>query len=207
MTIRKQPSGRFYAVLKAGRSYVAGRTFDTKRAAQAWLARERAALAGGVDPRAGRATVRTLLPVWLDERKHSVSAKTYTADAALPRLVPTALGALSINAVTDREITRALIILTKSGLAESSVRRFRDSLSSFFAWAVRERMIAANPVMPTRVPRAGTPRVEMFPFGHFWAVRQQDVYAAGANVAELGAEMAHQTLPGEACPDAILNLG
>jgi site-specific recombinase XerD len=79
-------------------------------------------------------------------------------------LVPTALAALSINAVTDREITRALIILTKSGLAESSVRRFRDSLSSFFAWAVRERMIAANPVTPTRVPRAGTPRVEMFPF-------------------------------------------
>lgn len=66
--------------------------------------------------------------------------------------------------MTDREITRALIILTKSGLAESSVRRFRDSLSSFFAWAVRERMIAGNPVTPTRVPRAGTPRVEMFPF-------------------------------------------
>jgi hypothetical protein len=82
MTIRKQPSGRFYAVLKSGRSYIAGRTFDTKRAAQAWLVQERAALAGGVDPRAGRVTVRTLLPVWLDERKHSVSAKTYTADAA-----------------------------------------------------------------------------------------------------------------------------
>jgi integrase len=30
--------------------------------------------------------------------------------------------------------------------------------------AVRERMIAANPATPTRVPRAGTPRVEMFPF-------------------------------------------
>jgi hypothetical protein len=32
-----------------------------------------------------------------------------------------ALGALSINAVTEREITRALIILTEKGLAESSV--------------------------------------------------------------------------------------
>ena len=42
----------------------------------------------------------------------------------------------------DREITRALIILTKSGLAESSVCHFQDSLLSFFAWAVRERMIA-----------------------------------------------------------------
>ena len=137
MTIRKQPSGRFYAVLKAGRSYVAGRTFDTKRAAQAWLARERAALAGGVDPRAGRATVRTLLPVWLDERKHSVSAKTYTADAALPRSVPTALGALSINAVTDREITRALIVLTKvawqSHRCVVSETRCRRSLHGQFA--------------------------------------------------------------------------
>ena len=155
MTIRKQPSGRFYAVLKSGRTYVSGKTFDTKRAAQAWLARERAALAGGVDPRAGRATVRTLLPVWLDERKHSVSAKTYTADAALPRLVPTALGALSINAVTDREIAQALIILTKSGLAESSVRHFRDSLSSLSAWAVRERMIA--PPMAIRRPTLSRP--------------------------------------------------
>jgi len=138
MTIRKQPSGRFYAVLKAGRSYAAGRTFDAKRAAQAWLARERAALAGGVDPRAGRATVRTLLPVWLDERKHSVSARTYTADAALPRLVPTALGALSINAVTDPEITRALIVLTKvawqSHRCVVSEIRCRRSLHGIDAW-------------------------------------------------------------------------
>jgi integrase len=37
-------------------------------------------------------------------------------------------------------------------LAESSVKRFRASLSSFFAWAVRERLIAANPVTGTRVP-------------------------------------------------------
>ena len=48
MTVRKEPSGRFRAVLKVGREYVEGRTFDTKRDAQAWLARERAALAGGV---------------------------------------------------------------------------------------------------------------------------------------------------------------
>jgi integrase len=44
------------------------------------------------------------------------------------------------------------------------VRRFRDSLSSFFAWAVRERMIPTNPVTPTRVPKSSTPRTEMYPF-------------------------------------------
>ena len=75
MTIRKQPSGKWYAVLKSGRAYVAGRTFDTKREAQAWLVRERSSLAGGIDPRAGRETVRRLLSVWLEERQHSVSAR------------------------------------------------------------------------------------------------------------------------------------
>lgn len=131
LTIRKLPSGRWFAVLKSGRAYVSGRTFDTRRDAQAWLAREQAALTGGVDPRAGRSTVRMLLPVWLEERKHSVSAKIYVADAAVVRLVPHSLAALRIAAVSDREVSRALIALSRTGLAEASVRRFRDSLSSF----------------------------------------------------------------------------
>lgn len=164
MTVRKQPSGKWFAVLKSGRVYVAGRTFDTRREAQAWLARERAAMAHGIDPRAGRETVRRLLPIWLQERRHAVSAKTYTSDTALLRLVPTSLAVLQVGAVTDREVSRALIALVRSGLAESSVKRFRDSLSAFFAWTVRERMIARNPVTPTRVPKARAPRVEMYPF-------------------------------------------
>jgi hypothetical protein len=85
---------------------------------------------GGRDRSAsGPAYVRALLPIWLDERRHAVSAKTYKTDAALPRLVPTSLGALQVGAVTDRDVSRALIALARSGLAESSVKRFRDSLS------------------------------------------------------------------------------
>jgi integrase len=103
------------------------------------------------------------LPVWLEERKHSVSAKTYKADAALPRLVPTGLGALSINAVTDREITRALIMLTKKGLAESSVRRFRDSLSSFCLGSARADDCRQSSY-PDSSAACRDARVEMFPF-------------------------------------------
>jgi integrase len=66
--------------------------------------------------------------------------------------------------VTDREITRALIALNRSGLAESSVRRFRASLSAFFAWAVRERLIASNPVLGTKVPKGRGVRTEIRPF-------------------------------------------
>src|SRR5688572_11852320 len=47
----------------------------------------------------------------------------------------------------------ALIIHTKSGLAESSVRHFRDLLSSLSGWTVRELMIAPAMAMAGR-PRA-----------------------------------------------------
>jgi hypothetical protein len=86
-----------------------------------------------VDPRAGRRTVRVLVPEWLHEREHAVSRKTFVSDAALPRLMPPALAALQIGVVTAPEISRGLITLDRSGLAESSVKRFRASLSAFFA--------------------------------------------------------------------------
>ncbi len=164
MSVRKTPAGRWRGVVKSGRQQVASRTFDTRREAAAWVVRERTALAGGVDPRAGRRTVRRLLPEWLAERQHVVSRKTYVADSALLRLTPPALAALQIGAVTDREVTRAMIALNRSGLAESSVRRFRASLSAFFAWAVRERLIVTNPVTTTRVPKGRGVRTELRPF-------------------------------------------
>ena len=164
MTVRKTPGGRWRGVVKVGRQQVASRTFDTRREAVAWVSRERAAIAGGVDPRAGRRTLRVLLPEWLREREHCVSRKTYITDTSLLRLVPPALAGLQIGAVTDREVTRALVALNSSGLAESSVKRFRSSLSAFFAWAVRERLIVANPVTATRVPKGRGVRTEIRPF-------------------------------------------
>ena len=164
MTVRKTPNGRWRGVVKAGRQQVTSKTFDTRREAMGWVARERAALAGGVDPRAGRRTVRVLLPEWLQEREHAVSRKTYVSDSSLVRLTPPALAALRVGAVTDREVTRALIALNRSGLAESSVKRFRASLSAFFAWAVRERLIASNPVTGTRVPKGRGVRAVIRPF-------------------------------------------
>lgn len=52
----------------------------------------------------------------------------------------------------------------RGGLAEKSVKRYRASLSSFFAWAVRERMVQHNLVTPTRVPKASEVATEMQSF-------------------------------------------
>lgn len=105
------------------------------------------------------------MPQWLEERRASVSVKTPIADTAVVRLTPTSLVRMSVSRVTDREIVRELVALKREGLAESSVRRYRASLSTFFAWAVRERLVVGNPVTGTRVPRDSRPRVEMCPFG------------------------------------------
>ena len=164
MNVRKMPNGRWQARLKQGRADIGTKIFDTRREAVDWLTRERAALAGGFDRRAGQIAVRKALPMWLDERKATVAPKTYIADAALPRLTPPALSALQIGSVTEREVSRALIALRRRGLAETSVRRYRASLSSFFAWAVRERMVQHNPVTPTRVPKTSEVTKEMQPF-------------------------------------------
>ncbi|MGL5823843.1 MAG: tyrosine-type recombinase/integrase [Nocardioides sp.] len=164
MSIRKLPSGRWHARLKSGREFICGRTFDTQRDAKSWLARERAAMAGGIDPRAGRVPMRKAVTDWLGERESTVAKKTYVADAAVLRLMPNWLAAMQLGAVSDREVSRALVALTKAGLVETSVKRFRASLSSFFAWAVRERMVQHNPVTQTRVPKTGEVAAEMKPF-------------------------------------------
>jgi len=185
MTIVKR-GGRYKAILKQGREYVESKTFDTKRAATDWLARERAALAGGVDPRTGRQRVRDLLPVWLEVRRATVAHKTYRADSDLVRLVPTGVQALQVNAVSGREVARSFDVLLRDGLSEPSVVRFRASLSAFFGWCVREKYIAANPVTSVRVPRTSVERVEMRPWSEedlesaYGQWRQHDPYLADA---------------------------
>src|SRR5690625_1164553 len=163
MTIVKR-GGRYKAVLKQGREYVGSRTFDTKRDAQAWLTRERAALAGGVDVRAGKERVRVLIPRWLDARSSVVAKKTLTADKALTRLMPTWLSAPSVPAVSQRQVARSFEALLSDGLSESSVTRYRASLSAFFGWCVREKYIVANPIDGVRVPKQSNERIEMRPW-------------------------------------------
>jgi len=164
VTIEKTPNGRFRAHLKSGRAKVASRTFDTRREATAWLARERAALDGGIDPSAGKKRVRDLLPRWLEIRRTTVAVKTWQADRELLHRIPTSMMALQVSAVSGREVARSFEALLSRGLSHNSVVRYRASLSTFFAWCVREKLIARNPVTDVRVPKSSIPATEMLPF-------------------------------------------
>ena len=86
-TIRNSPSGQWFAVLKSGRAHVSGRTFSHE-AGRTSMAGKGASCAGGRDrsPVLVGRRCGPSPPIWLEERQHAVSAKTYKSDAALPRL-------------------------------------------------------------------------------------------------------------------------
>ncbi|MBO0609383.1 tyrosine-type recombinase/integrase [Myceligenerans salitolerans] len=155
---------RWRAKLKDGRIDVASKVFDTKTEAKDWLRREQAALAGGLDPRAGKERVRVALDRWLTIRKTTVADKTYTADADLARLMPPSMQNVHLSSISDREVARSFETLLRKGLAESSVVRYRASLSVFFSWCVREKLIASNPVTGVKVPKGSDEVDEMDPF-------------------------------------------
>jgi hypothetical protein len=74
-------------------------------------------------------------------------------DRVLPIATIAPLDPLALFTKEIHEVARLYTMLTRGRTA-----------TSFFAWAVRERMIPTNPVTPTRVPKASTPRTEMYPF-------------------------------------------
>jgi len=168
VTVSKTPNGRWRVRVKSGRNVVASRTFDLKRDAEAWEALQKRSLDLGdfVDPRAGKTTFHAAIEQWLTERRGTVASSTFQADTALLRNISTALGRRPIASVREPEVEALLKGLSQRGLSRGSVTRFRAVLSTMFNWAVRQRMVKANPVVAVRVP-AGTgvgAKHEVFPF-------------------------------------------
>lgn len=162
MAVRKEPSGRWRAVIKSGRRYVGGKTFDTRREAVAWERRERAALVGGVDLASSRQTLRPLLTAWLAERRKTVATKTATADQSMTLRLPAPWLSRSVGSVTERDVDRLLVRWSEK-YAEGTVTRSRASLAAFFGWCVRQHLLTANPVTGTKVPRQDVEPSEMKP--------------------------------------------
>lgn len=131
----------------------------------AWAERLEAAAAGGLDVRAGQVLVRKLLHEWLEVRAQTVAPKTYRTDSEVHRLLSPELGARSVGSVSSVEIERWLLTLrVRHGLGDASIRRYRASMSAFFAWAVTENRIAANPVVGAALPRPVDVAEEMRPW-------------------------------------------
>jgi len=191
---------KWEARLKIGGQVVATRRFETKRAAADWERRQRGAFdEHGYDPRMGKVAVETLLIAWLEQRAGRVSRTTLKTDRyLLPTLgqqsgrtgteaiLPIWFRKLHVGKVTAAAISGWQDGLLARGLAPTSVKRHRESLSSFFAWCVAEGYVAANPVKAAPPPRDRRARETMRPLpAHEFEAVVSDVAEVSAGYADL----------------------
>ena len=163
--------------LKIGGQVVSTRRFETKRAAADWERRQRGAFdEHGYDPSRGKVAVEALLVAWLEERAGRVSRTTLNTDRYLlptpgqrsgrtgtETILPTWFRKLHVGKITGAAIVTWQDGLLARGLAPTSVKRHRESLSAFFAWCVAEGHIATNPVKTAAPPKDRRAREVMRP--------------------------------------------
>ncbi|MEO7126779.1 MAG: tyrosine-type recombinase/integrase [Nakamurella sp.] len=158
---------KWEARLKLDGRVVKTHRFDTKRAAADWERSQRRAFdEHGYDPTRGKISVEDLLPAWLEQRIGRVSDTTLSTDRFLlptsgqrarstrsEPVLPTWFRTLHAGSVTGGAITKWQDDLAGRGLAPTTVKRYRESLSSFFSWCVAEGYTASNPVTSAPPPK------------------------------------------------------
>ncbi|MDR2378421.1 MAG: site-specific integrase, partial [Bifidobacteriaceae bacterium] len=186
--------------LKLGRRVVKTRRFDTKRDAARWERRQRAAFDDhGYDPRLGKASVEELIAAWLVQRVGKVSQTTLNTDRYLlptpgqrsgasraEPVLPTWFLKLQVAKVAGTAVAKWQDELLARGLAPTTVKRHRESLSSFFAWCAGEGYVAANPVKAAAAPKDRRVREGMRPLP---APELAAVVAAIAQISPIYADL------------------
>lgn len=166
--INKTGSGRWRVRVKSKGEVVADQTFDRKADAALWEAKQKRALTLGefVDPRDGKETLADAIDRWMAARSGSVASKTLQTERyALRAHIPPKLGHRPIASILSADLDALYGNMLRS-LARPIVMRFRNTLSSFFGWAERNRLIQKNIVLESRVPRGRGQdhHLEVFPF-------------------------------------------
>jgi integrase len=166
--ISKTKEGTWRVKVKSHGRQIASRTFKRRADALNWEAEQKRRLQTGdwIDPKRGQETMESVVARWLEIRNTSVAGKTYQTDEYLLRLhLPASLRKRPIATVRPSDIETAFVRMNEKA-SINSVSRFRGTLSSMFAWAVRERIIRENPVTAAKLP-SGTGQDatdEIYPF-------------------------------------------
>lgn len=151
--------------LKIGGKVVKTKRFATAKEARSWELRMRAAFDdGGYNPASGKVRIEVLLSEWLADRVSRVSPTTLATDRYLKVVLPLWFLKLNANAVTRAHVQKMQDDLLARGLVATSVKRHRESLSSFCGWMVRENYMRINPVAQVPPVKDQRPRDGIRPF-------------------------------------------
>lgn len=132
------------------------KTFRTKQDANDWLVRQRAEILKGthVDPRQADRPFRELVDAWR-ESWIDLEPKTKAGYLAVldKHLLPE-FGSRRVSGMTTEVVQRYIRRLTDSGLSPGTVRSIYSVLRNALNSGVRMKMIAVNPCLGVRLPRA-----------------------------------------------------
>jgi integrase len=164
MSISKQPSGGFRAVVKINGRYVVGRTFASRREAAEWERQNQSLVRLGVDLKASRQPLEDFVVVWLGQRQMAVAYKTLKSDTSIIKWIPVWLLRTPVGSIRTGMISKVMEDLASEGMARSSLYRFRATLSSLFRWCKDNGLLLENPTRGAVVPRSAARPREMHPF-------------------------------------------
>ncbi|MBX3100683.1 MAG: tyrosine-type recombinase/integrase [Salinibacterium sp.] len=144
---------RYVARVKSGRQLVATKTFGRKADAEAWEREQRRALAFGefIPPSRSSAPFSQVAAQFIESRRDQVSPHSWRTDRDNLAGIPTWFTARPLSSIGESEVL-AYLTGQLAIRARSTVQRSRTTLSSVFAYAVREKMISRNPVREVRMP-------------------------------------------------------
>lgn len=153
--IKTLPSGRYQARYRfaPGPRGTRTATFDTRRDAKAWLVTQESALRTGVgiDPRHSRMLVGDWWNDWLGRQRVAVGTREQYVRKWRTMLAPT-FGHLRLGDVRPSTVERWQNRMEEH-YAARTVAHAHQLLSQVLAAAVRDRMIAKNPVAVVNAPR------------------------------------------------------
>jgi integrase len=132
------------------------KTFATKRAAVAYEARQRAALADGnfIAPRAGATTVAELAERWMAAGAKRELTKARNRSALKNHLLPDLGPTRSISRISKADCQDLVDKWSASGLAPRTVARQYGALRAMLQYAVDADLLARNPAAKVKLPLA-----------------------------------------------------
>lgn len=160
--IKKTDAGRYRVRITFKGRQVAMATFDRKGEAEAWETEQKRALRFGtwVHPKLGDMPLGELVEKFNVARRGAVGDHTWDTDEANLRLhVPADLRRLPIGSIQKVRLNTLFVAMLRTH-ARGTVSRFRNSLSSLFAFAVDSELMKSNPVLATKLPRGTGKAVE-----------------------------------------------
>jgi integrase len=144
---------RFNARVKHHGRLVTSRTFPLKSDAELWEREQYRDLRLGkfISPRRGATPTSEVIDQFLESRGGQVGAHTWRTDKDNLSSVRRVWGSRPISSVGESEALKFLADELKSK-SRSTVQRTRTTLSALFSYAVREKLVARNPILGVRMP-------------------------------------------------------